>query len=106
MNALRFVKKCLTDPAAACRGARLAAGEVGGQVADYLDPARQIPVSLRKHLRPKQPICLVDVGAYEGLFAAALARYAGISKALLVEPIPDRAAQLQRRFAPPIFEVR
>jgi FkbM family methyltransferase len=106
MNAWRFLKKCLTNPPAAWRSARLAAGDVFQSTARFLNPARQVPAPLRKHLRPKRPLSVVDVGAYEGEFTAALARYCGVARALLVEPIPDKAAQLQRRFTPPAYEVR
>src|SRR6266446_798317 len=106
MNAWRFLKKCLTNPPAAGRSARLAAGDIYQHTADFLHPARQVPAPLRAHLPPKQPLCLVDVGAYAGLFTAALARYAGIARALLVEPIPERAEQLRRRFVAPTYEIR
>lgn len=65
----------------------------------------EIPVSLFKYLERGKPICLVDIGAYDGSFTQVMARYCGISKGLLIEPLPHRAANLNQIFNSPEYTV-
>jgi FkbM family methyltransferase len=64
-----------------------------------------LPISLVKHLKKGQPINLVDVGSYNGDFTEALAGYCGISRGLLIDPLPHKVANLRQRFHPPTYQV-
>lgn len=64
-----------------------------------------IPLSLFRYLDEKRPIVLVDVGAHDGHFTAALSKYSGISRGVLVEPLPQKVSSLRERFAPPTYQV-
>jgi FkbM family methyltransferase len=48
--------------------------------------------------KPAEAVTLIDVGASGGSFTAAIDKQFGIRRALLVEPIPERCAQLRDRF--------
>lgn len=52
-----------------------------------------ISPALTEHL--DGPIVLVDVGAHRGSFLAALSSHCEVSRAVLVEPIPECAAELR-----------
>ena len=64
-----------------------------------------ISSSLLKYLEKNKPITLIDVGAYNGDFTNALSKYCGISKGLLIEPIPQRASHLGQLFPSPNYIV-
>jgi FkbM family methyltransferase len=64
-----------------------------------------LPYALWRRLPKGAPIVLVDVGAHDGMFTDAVREFCGIKRALLVEPIPWKAADLRRKFESPIFEV-
>jgi FkbM family methyltransferase len=53
-----------------------------------------------------QPITLIDIGAAAGDFTAIIAEHSGVSRALLVEPIPGRCRQLEARYTDPRFVIR
>ena len=61
--------------------------------------------TLVQHLDPKKPISLIDVGAHDGEFAFGVACYCGLTKGILVEPLPDKLPKLQARFRPPNYHV-
>jgi FkbM family methyltransferase len=63
------------------------------------------PVSLSRHLREGEPITLIDVGAYNGDFTEAIDKYCGIKMAVLIEPLPEKAHELRRRFHFPKYRV-
>src|SRR5688572_10471464 len=52
------------------------------------------------------PISLVDVGASAGDFTATVADHCGVTRALLVEPMPARCRELEARFTDPRFMIR
>lgn len=56
------------------------------------------PILLTKYLKKGQPITLIDVGAHNGDFTNALAKYYGIERGILIEPLPHKAARLIDRF--------
>jgi FkbM family methyltransferase len=60
---------------------------------------------LVRHFRSSRRICLVDVGASTGSFTAQVEEAYGLERALLVEPIPQRADELRRHFKEPIVQV-
>lgn len=64
-----------------------------------------LPHSLLRHLKRQQPITLVDIGAHEGLFTKSINDWCGISKAILVEPIPEKAQVLNRLFTSPQYQI-
>jgi FkbM family methyltransferase len=64
-----------------------------------------IPFSLLRHLEKKQPVVLIDVGAHEGDFTAAVSSHSGITRGVLVEPLPQKVASLQKRFVLPTYQV-
>ncbi len=76
-------------------------------LAHYLIPFSRVGVdgSLLRWIRPDQPINLVDAGASEGSFTSSIEKYCGVKHGLLIEPLPDRFRELQRRFLPPQFDV-
>jgi FkbM family methyltransferase len=55
--------------------------------------------------RPSGTITLIDVGASDGSFTAAIEKQFGIHRALLVEPIPERCVQLRNRFNPAMVSI-
>ena len=69
------------------------------------DWRNEIPTPLRKWLPQHKPLTLIDVGAHEGDFTRALSRQYPISTALLVEALPNKAAELRAEFNPPQFIV-
>ena len=64
-----------------------------------------VPFALGKHLVERTPIVLVDVGAHEGEFTAAIERMCGVARAILIEAEPARSKALQARFPLPDYEV-
>ncbi|HEX3655066.1 MAG TPA: FkbM family methyltransferase [Pirellulales bacterium] len=64
-----------------------------------------LPVPLARRLERGRPIVLLDVGAFEGWFARVVSQYCGLTKCVMVEPIPHRAESLRRHFALPQYEV-
>jgi FkbM family methyltransferase len=64
-----------------------------------------IPRTLLKYLNKEQPINIVDIGAYDGSFTDAIASHCGISKGILIEPIPHKAAKLRQLFPAPKYQV-
>jgi FkbM family methyltransferase len=63
------------------------------------------PVLLVRHLRKGKPISLIDVGAYNGDFTDAIEKYCGIEIGVLIEPLPEKAHELRRRFHLPKYHV-
>ena len=63
------------------------------------------PVSLSRYLKEGKPVTLVDVGAYKGEFAEAIDKYCGIKMAVLIEPLPEKADELRRRFHFPKYRI-
>jgi len=63
-----------------------------------------IPHSLYKYIDKKE-ISLVDVGAHNGDFTKMIAGYCGISKGILIEALPEKAAYLRKHFMPPEYSV-
>jgi len=57
-----------------------------------------IPFPLFKHIQGCSNLTLIDVGAHDGLFTQAVDRYCGVTKAILVEPLPHKVAALQKVF--------
>jgi FkbM family methyltransferase len=64
-----------------------------------------VPYALGKHLKLREPISLIDVGAHRGEFTRSLSAMCGITRGVLVEPQPDKAALLRRLFTAPRFQV-
>ena len=64
-----------------------------------------VPVSLMTHLKPRQPINLIDVGASQGEFTSSIVGYCGIRKAILIEPQPRRVEELKIRFPESRFSI-
>lgn len=64
-----------------------------------------VPGILVAHFRGCGPVSLVDVGASSGGFVHSIDKFCGIRQALLIEPIPNRCAQLRSRFAQRHFEI-
>jgi FkbM family methyltransferase len=64
-----------------------------------------LPPVLLAHLRDRKHISLIDVGAHKGEFTRAIDKFCGVSKGLLIEPQPERAADLARDLRPPRFRV-
>lgn len=60
---------------------------------------------LLAEIPPDRPISVIDVGAHDGDFTFGLACYCGLTKAVLVEPLPHKVQVLQGRFAPPHYQV-
>lgn len=52
-----------------------------------------------------RPVSVVDVGAHDGDFTFGLACYCGLTRAVLVEPLPHKVKLLAARFAPPHYHV-
>jgi FkbM family methyltransferase len=65
----------------------------------------RLSASLAAYLDGRPPVVLVDVGAYRGGFYRAVAGRCGVARAVLVEAIPERAAQLRDRHAGPAVTV-
>jgi len=63
------------------------------------------PVLLARHVREGNPISLIDVGAYNGDFTVAMEKYCGIKIGVLIEPLPEKAHELRRRFHLPKYHV-
>ena len=59
-------------------------------------PIAGLPPCIFVHLRHLSSISLMDVGANRGAFAAAIARFRPLSRAILIEPIPRLAEQLRQ----------
>lgn len=57
-----------------------------------------LPVPITEWLPKDKAISYVDIGASRGDFATAVSSYYNVSKAVLVDPIPDNAAMLKQRF--------
>jgi FkbM family methyltransferase len=64
-----------------------------------------VPRALIRYLRGSGPIALIDVGASEGRFTASLKGFAGVRKALLVEPLPHRCERLKEQFPGEGFQI-
>jgi len=64
-----------------------------------------IPSALFRPLSRAKPIHLVDIGAHNGDFTFGLACWCGLECAVLVEPLPHKAARLRERFRPPHYQV-
>lgn len=62
-----------------------------------------LPFLLSNYLFRNTPIMLVDIGAHDGNFTKAVAKYCGISKAILIEPIPEKALQLRLLYKMPTY---
>jgi FkbM family methyltransferase len=57
-------------------------------------------------LKSNEPINFVDVGASSGSFTQSIIEYCGIRNALLIEPQPERIAELTARFPSDKVSVR
>jgi FkbM family methyltransferase len=57
-------------------------------------------------LPPGVPITLVDVGASAGDVTATVVEHCGVTRALLVEPMPARCRELEARYPDPRFVIR
>jgi len=64
-----------------------------------------VPLAMTKYLKKGVPLTLVDIGARTGEFTRVIEAYCGIERALLVEPQPEHAAFLRRKFPSPRFDV-
>ena len=64
-----------------------------------------IPSALYKHLPRNNPIYLADIGAHDGDFSFGLACWCGLERAILVEPLPHKAAQMRERYRLPHYQV-
>ncbi len=64
-----------------------------------------ISMPLLRHLHKNRPLHLVDVGAHDGDFTFGLGCYTGLLSAVLVEPLPHKAAALRQRFGRPGYHV-
>lgn len=64
-----------------------------------------LPDALERRLVAGQPVTFIDVGAHEGEFTRAVEDFSGVAHAILIEPQPKRASELQRQFADSRFEV-
>jgi len=66
----------------------------------YLVPDSRfgLPAGLVPHLERGRPVTLVDVGAHRGDFAATVRDHCGLRAAVLIEPQPELAQGLTRRF--------
>ncbi|MBS1526167.1 MAG: FkbM family methyltransferase, partial [Bacteroidetes bacterium] len=59
-----------------------------------------VPVELTQWLpADAPPISFIDIGASKGKFSASLTRFYAIKRAVLVEPIPEIAESLNKRFS-------
>ncbi len=58
-----------------------------------------VPVTLMKAIPRTRRITLVDVGASTGAFTSSMDRYCGVKRAFLIEPQPQRIAQIKARLA-------
>ena len=68
-------------------------------------PEPGVPAALSPYLMKNQPIVLVDAGASRGDFTRMISGYSGISRGVLVEPLPDDAAKLRLLYPAPVFTV-
>ena len=64
-----------------------------------------IPFVLLARLQKNVPLYVVDVGAHDGDITFGLACYCGLEAAVLVEPLPHKAAKLREKFRPPHYHV-
>ncbi len=64
-----------------------------------------VPNTLALHLDGRRDLSVLDVGAYDGCFTKAIEGYCGVSRGILVEPLPGKAAALRDRFQLPRFSV-
>lgn len=64
-----------------------------------------VPFTLGRHLKPRSPISLVDVGAHQGEFTRSLEAMCGIERGVLIEPQPAKAARLREMFPISRFQV-
>jgi FkbM family methyltransferase len=64
-----------------------------------------LPLTLRKYLKKRHPIYLVDIGAHQGYFTRNIENYCGIVKAALIEPLPDKAEYLRKSFSSSQYRV-
>jgi FkbM family methyltransferase len=62
-----------------------------------------LPILLLRHLQNKHNIFLVDIGAHDGGFTNAIDRYCQIKKAVLIEPLTEKAELLRKNFQPPKY---
>ena len=69
------------------------------------DSRHGLPPALVKHWKPKEPLTLIDAGASFGSFTTSVAKHHRIGRALLVEPLTERCAQLRATFSEPVFTV-
>jgi FkbM family methyltransferase len=57
-----------------------------------------VPIPIMEALPRSERVTLIDAGASNGSFTAAMDRYCGIRKAMLIEPQPKRVEQMKSRF--------
>jgi FkbM family methyltransferase len=69
------------------------------------DSRHGLPPALVRHWKPRAPLILIDVGASYGSFTTSVGKHHDISRALLVEPLAKRCAQLRETFKKPTFSV-
>lgn len=67
--------------------------------------AHGLPPCLVERIPIERPLTIVDVGAHAGEFTESIERYAGLQRALLIEPLPERAAALRLKFPEPVATV-
>ncbi|MEA5581126.1 FkbM family methyltransferase [Nodularia harveyana UHCC-0300] len=68
-------------------------------------PYNEIQNLLKGYLKVGAPISLIDIGAHDGNFTKAVERSCGISRCLLVEPLPHKASALRKIFIDPKYDV-
>jgi FkbM family methyltransferase len=64
-----------------------------------------IAAPLIQLFRDGGPINLIDIGASSGNFTDSMEKFCGIKRAILVEPIPKRCAELKARFSSDRFKI-
>jgi len=64
-----------------------------------------VPEAILKHLPLNQKINVIDIGAHNGLFTTQIARKFKLNQAILIEPLPHKAAALRQKFSSPTYRI-
>ena len=74
----------------------------------YGEPAswrEEVPRAILHHLPNDRPLCLVDIGAHDGDFTRAFSKNFKVARALMIEALPHKAAELRIEFKQPKYTV-
>lgn len=91
MNLLKIIKQSMTD--------------LTYKRLNIPNPRYGVPCPLLKYLKRHNKIQFIDVGAHNGDFTKAIETYCGITKGILIEPLPDKLDDLKQVFQFPAYQV-